>query len=73
MCQATVYLDEEKVMEDVIWLESTEDGVLVRSFFEEPMVVKGSLKSIDLLKNRVVLTSSHKVQGPGSGSGEAES
>ena len=57
MCQATVYLDQEKIMEDVIWLEPTEDGVLLRTFFEEPKEVKGKLKSIDLLKHRVLLTS----------------
>ena len=32
MCQATVYLDEQKVMEDVIWLEPTEKGFLMRTF-----------------------------------------
>jgi len=57
MCQATVYLDQEKIMEDVIWLEPTGDGVLLRTFFEEPKEVKGKLKSIDLLKHRVMLTS----------------
>ncbi|MFZ5916369.1 MAG: CooT family nickel-binding protein [Chloroflexota bacterium] len=57
MCQATVYLDQEKIMEDVIWLEPTKEGVLLRTFFEEPKEVKGKLKSIDLLKHRVMLTS----------------
>ena len=57
MCQATVYLDEERVMQDVIWLEPTEDGFSMRTFFGEPMQVKGKLKGIDLLKHRVLLTS----------------
>lgn len=57
MCQATIYLDQKKIMEDVIWLEPTEDGVLLRTFFEEPKEVKGKLESIDLLKHRVMLTS----------------
>jgi len=57
MCQATVYLDEEKIMEDVIWLEPTEDGFLLKTFFEEPKEVKGTIKSIDLLKHRVLMTS----------------
>jgi predicted RNA-binding protein len=57
MCQATVYLDEEKVMEDVIWLEPTEKGFLLRTFFEEPQEVVGTLQGIDLLKHRVLLTS----------------
>jgi len=57
MCQATVYLDEEKIMEDVIWVEPTQDGVLLRTFFEAPRVVKGVIKGIDLLKHRVLLAS----------------
>ncbi len=57
MCQATVYLDGEKVMEDVIWIEPTEEGMLLRSFFAEPQRVKGTLKGIDLLKHRVLLVS----------------
>jgi predicted RNA-binding protein len=62
MCQATVYLDDERVMQDVIWLEPTEDGFTMRTFFGEPMTVKGKLKGIDLLKHRVLLTS--KERGP---------
>jgi len=58
MCQATVYLDDERVMQDVIWLEPTEEGFSMRSFFGEPMEVKGRLKGIDLLKHRVLLASS---------------
>ena len=57
MCQANVYLDEQKIMEDVIWLEPTTDGFLMRTFFGEPMEVKGTLKGIDLLKHRVLLAS----------------
>jgi predicted RNA-binding protein len=57
MCQATIYLNDEKVMEDVIWLEPTDDGILVRTFFDEPQIIEGVLKGIDLLKHRVLLTS----------------
>jgi predicted RNA-binding protein len=64
MCQAKIYLDGEKIMEDVIWLEPTEDGVLLRTFFEEPKEVQGVLKGIDLLKHRVLLTSTKKSQRP---------
>jgi predicted RNA-binding protein len=60
MCQATVYLDEKKIMEDVIWLEPTENGFLLKTFFEEPKEVKGTIKSIDLLKHRVLMTSAGK-------------
>jgi predicted RNA-binding protein len=57
MCQATVYLDGEKVMEDVIWLEPTASGVLLRSLFEESTEVQGRLEGIDLLRHRVLLAS----------------
>ncbi len=57
MCQATVYLDGDKVMEEVIWLEPTPDGFLLRSLFEEPREIRGKLEGIDLLKHRVLLTS----------------
>ena len=63
MCQATAYLDDQKIMQDVIWLELTEGGVLLRTFFEEPQEVKGTLKGIDLLKHRILLASPEKVPG----------
>ncbi len=55
MCQATVYLGEEVVAEDVVWLETVEDGVQVTTLFEEPQVVRGVIKGIDFLKHRVLL------------------
>jgi predicted RNA-binding protein len=61
MCQATVYLDDERVMQDVIWLEPAEGGFTMRTFFEEPKTVKGKLKGIDLLKHRVLLVSEDRV------------
>lgn len=60
MCQATVYLNEEKIMEDVIWVEPTKDGILLRTFFQDPQVVKGVIKGIDLLKHRVLLVSTEE-------------
>lgn len=62
MCQATVYLDEQKIMEDVVWLEPTADGVLLRTFFGEPQKVEGTLLGIDLLKHRVLLASADQIQ-----------
>ena len=62
MCQATVYLDEQKIMEDVVWLEPTDEGVLMRTFFGEPQEVKGTLLGIDLLKHRVLLASADQLQ-----------
>ena len=63
MCQATVYLDDQQIMTDVIWLEPTEDGFLLRSFFGEHYQVQGKLLGIDLLKHRVLLVSSPDQQG----------
>lgn len=57
MCQATVYLDGEKVMEDVIWVEPVEGGLLICTFFTEPTTVKGAIKRIDLLKHQILLVS----------------
>jgi predicted RNA-binding protein len=66
MCQATVYLDGEKVMEDVIWLEPTKGGVLLRSLFRESAEVQGKLEGIDLLKHRVMITSNTDPEGENS-------
>ncbi len=55
MCQATAYLDGEKIMEDVIWVQPTADGILLRTLFGEAMVVAGTLQGVDLLKHRVLL------------------
>ena len=57
MCQAKVYLDGNKIMEDVIWLEPTQDGFLLRSLFDDAREVNGRLESIDLLKHQVRLAS----------------
>lgn len=56
MCQAKVYLNGEKILENVIWIEPTQDGFLFRAFFDDPCEVKGRLQSIDLLKHQVRLT-----------------
>ena len=62
MCQATVYLDDEQIATDVIWLEPTKDGILLRTFFGEPQQVRGTLKGVDLLKHRVLLTSPERMR-----------
>ena len=61
MCQATVYLardgqeQEEEIMRDVILLEETADGLKLRTFFEEPKVVRARVSRIDFLKHTVTL------------------
>jgi predicted RNA-binding protein len=61
VCQATVYLDEQEIMEDVIWLKPTADGFLLKTFFGEPKEVKGTIEGIDFLKHRVLLTSQDRL------------
>ena len=59
MCQATVYLsrdgEEEEIMQDVILLESTFDGVRLSTFFKEPLTVRARIERIDLLNNTITL------------------
>jgi len=68
MCQAAVYLDDERIMEDVIWVEPTEGGVLLQTFFDAPTEVSGTLKGIDLLKHRVLITSDQQSHDSETGS-----
>jgi len=49
-------LDDDKIAEDVIWLEPTEGGVAIRTLFGESRLVEGTLRGVDLLKHRVLLT-----------------
>jgi predicted RNA-binding protein len=55
MCQATVYVGDQEIAREVIWLESAEEGVRLATFFEEPWVVPGRVRHIDFLKHRVLL------------------
>jgi predicted RNA-binding protein len=61
MCQATVYLAREgqkrleEVMQDVILLETTADGVRLSTFFEEPQTVRARIGRIDFLKHTITL------------------
>lgn len=55
MCQAKVVLDGEQIMEDVVFVELVQGGVLLSKFFEEPVLVPAVVKSIDLLKHTVTL------------------
>ncbi|OIO96271.1 MAG: hypothetical protein AUK03_04210 [Anaerolineae bacterium CG2_30_64_16] len=55
MCQATVYLGDQEIAREVIWLEPTAEGVSFAAFFEDPKVVRGRIQRIDFLKHRVML------------------
>jgi predicted RNA-binding protein len=60
MCQATVFLDGDKILEDVIEVKPTKQGVELSTLFEEPRIVKASIRDIDLLKHTVHLDSWEK-------------
>jgi predicted RNA-binding protein len=61
MCQATAYLARdgqersEEIMQDVILLEATADGVRLSAFFEEPQTVRARIGRIDFLKHTITL------------------
>ena len=60
MCQATVYLDGHKVMQDVLRVEPTAEGVRLYAFFEEPRVIPAAIEEIDLIKHRIMLVSAEQ-------------
>ncbi len=55
MCQLTVYLDDEKIMNDVMLVEPILEGVRLVKMFESPRVIPATIKQIDLMKNRLIL------------------
>ena len=61
MCQATAFLARdgqeqvEEIMQDVILLETTADGVRLSTFFEEPQTVRARIGRIDFLKHTIML------------------
>ena len=56
MCQARVYLDDQEVARDVIWLEPVAEGVRFATFFGGLQLAHGRIQRIDFLTHRVVLT-----------------
>jgi len=65
MCQINVVVEregnQEPVMESVTGLKITADGIVLSTFFEEPLVLPDvSIKSIDFLGGSVVLTPDEK-------------
>jgi predicted RNA-binding protein len=62
MCQATVYLDGEKLMEDVTNVQPITEGIRLMTFFEAPKIVRATIREIDLLKHRVWLETTSERQ-----------
>lgn len=55
MCQVAVYLDDEKIMDDVMFVEPTPEGVRLIKLFEPPRVVSAAIRRVDLMKNKLFL------------------
>ena len=55
MCQAKVYLGDQEIDRDIIWLEPVPEGVRYAKFFGELHLAKGRLQRIDFLTHRVTL------------------
>ena len=55
MCQATIYLGEREIAQEVTGIEPAEGGVRLISLFEQSKVVPGRIRYIDFLKHRVLL------------------
>ncbi|HEX76762.1 MAG TPA: CooT family nickel-binding protein [Dehalococcoidia bacterium] len=59
MCIATVYVDEagrmERVMQDVISVESENYGILLTTILGEEKLLEGKIKDIDFLKHSVIV------------------
>ncbi len=59
MCQARVFWvekgQEEEIMRDVVGIEIRPEGLVLKSFFEEPKFVAGEIYEIDFLKHRVLI------------------
>lgn len=55
MCQAAIYLDGEKIMDDVMVVEPVPEGVRLVKLFEPVRIVPAVIKKIDLIKNQILL------------------
>jgi len=60
MCQATVYLDGEKILEDVLFVEQVEDGIRLVKLFEPMQFVQAQIRQIDLMKHKIILITSQE-------------
>lgn len=73
MCQATVYLNGEVIMRDVLMVEPVPEGIRLITLFEPVQVVPAAIRRIDLIKHRVILeslqedTESHERSGETAG------
>ncbi|MFL7891659.1 MAG: CooT family nickel-binding protein [Anaerolineales bacterium] len=57
MCEATVYLDGQEIMRDVMMVEPVPEGIRLIALFEPVQVIPAFIRQIDLMKHRVLLES----------------
>ena len=57
ICQATVYLDGDVIMQDVLMVEPLPEGIRLVALFEPVQVIPAAIRRIDLIKHRVILES----------------
>ena len=57
MCEATVYLDGQEIMRDVMVVEPVPEGIRLIALFEPVQVIPAFIRQIDLMKHRVLLES----------------
>ena len=55
MCLITAYLNDENIMENVMFVEPTPTGVLLSTMFEQPREISATIQKIDLMKNVLYL------------------
>ena len=70
MCQATVFLNGEVIMRDVLMVEPIPEGVRLIALFEPVRVVPAAIRQIDLIKHRVILASLQEIEESRERSGE---
>lgn len=57
MCQATVYLNGEVIMRDVLMVEPIPEGVRLIALFEPVQVAPATIRYIDFITHQVILES----------------
>jgi predicted RNA-binding protein len=57
MCQASVYLNDKKIMSDVMLVEPLPDGIRLVALFEPVQIITATIHHIDLMKHQIFLVS----------------
>lgn len=55
MCMVDVYLEEEKIMENVMVVEPTPEGIRLVAMFEPIQIIPAAIRQIDLMENKIHL------------------